>query len=74
MKVLVYKVNGKVAGACSLDKTKWGGKVDIRTTFEVKGDRVVIPDVMTGVEEFEILDDSVLFLDPDQSERLIELS
>lgn len=74
MQVLVYKLRGKVAGICTLDKSRWGGIFDIRSSFEVRGDKVVIPKVMKGVEEFEILEDDVIFNDPDTAERLIELS
>lgn len=74
MQVLVYKFRGKVAGVCTLDKSRWGGQVDIRSSFDVKGDKVIIPDVMKGVEEFEIVEDDVIFSDPDTAERLIELS
>ena len=74
MKVLVYKVRGKLAGVCSLDKSRWGGIFDIRSSFEVKGDKVIIPKVLKGVEEFELLEDDVIFSDPDTAERLIELS
>lgn len=74
MQVLVYKIKGKVAGVCTLDKSRWGGQVDIRSSFEVRGDKVIIPNVLKGVEEFEIVDDDVISIDPDNAERLIELS
>ena len=74
MQVLAYWINGKLAGVCTLDKSRWGGIFDIRSSFEVKGDKVIIPDVIKGVEEFELLEDDVIFSDPDTAERLIELS
>lgn len=74
MKVLVYRILGKVAGVCTLDKSRWGGQIDIRSSFDVKGDKVIIPEILKGIEEFSIVEDDVIFSDPDTVERLIELS